>query len=108
MSNDNRKHPRVDILNLVSYDCIDDDGNHALQGMGRILDISRGGVRFETHVPVESRSRVIMKIGFKDEIIDTNGEVVYCRQVESAMFESGVCFLDINDRLTQIIDETIT
>ncbi|MEA2083816.1 MAG: hypothetical protein U9O82_06145 [Thermodesulfobacteriota bacterium] len=42
MSNDNRKHPRVDILNLVSYDCIDDDGNHALQGMGRILDISRG------------------------------------------------------------------
>ncbi|MCK5228647.1 MAG: PilZ domain-containing protein [Desulfobulbaceae bacterium] len=104
MSDNNREYPRIDMLNLLSYECMDDEGSPLLQGMGRILDISRGGVKIETHVKIELRSLVLMKIGFKDEIIDVKGEVVYCRKVESAMFESGVRFLGVNDRLIQIIE----
>ena len=47
MVDNNREYPRIDIFNLLSYECIDDEGSHLLQGMGRILNISRGGARLK-------------------------------------------------------------
>ncbi len=105
MSDDKRKHGRCDTLNLLSYECIDEEGGQLAKGMGRILDISHGGVNLETHVPVEIKDVVLMKIAFGDEIVDIKGEVRFCGEMESKMYESGVRFLESNDRLNQVIDE---
>jgi len=41
-----RKYYRAKIVNLLSYECLDDDGFLLDQGMGKILDISQGGAPY--------------------------------------------------------------
>jgi len=43
-SNDKRLHLRIDSLNLLAYSCIDDTGQVVVQGMGRTLNVSQGGI----------------------------------------------------------------
>ena len=107
MVTEKRKHNRISTLNLLSYVCLDEDGKHLEQGMGRTLDISQGGILMETHIQIKSKYILLMSLGFEDELIDIKGEVVYCREGASGMFESGVRFLETNERVSQIVEELI-
>jgi hypothetical protein len=48
-----------------------------------------------------------MAVGFEDELIDIKGEVVYCREGMSGMFESGVRFLETDERMNKIIEALV-
>jgi hypothetical protein len=76
--------------------------------MGRTLDISLGGILIETHVRIESKYILLMAVGFEDELIDIKGEVVYCREGAPGMFESGVRFLETDERMNKIIEALVT
>ena len=54
-TNEKRKHPRVNALNL-SYICLDEDQQVIKQGMGRTLNVSESGILLETHFPIEARA----------------------------------------------------
>ena len=107
MVTEKRKHQRIRTLNLLSYVCLDENSNHLEQGMGRTLDISQGGILMETHVQIESKYILLMSVGFEDELIDIKGEVVYCREGTSGMFESGVRFLETDEQMNQIIEKLV-
>ncbi|RLC31977.1 MAG: hypothetical protein DRH37_01750 [Deltaproteobacteria bacterium] len=107
MPTEKRKHQRVSTLNLLSYVCVDEQGNPLEQGMGRTLDISEGGILMETHVRIESKYIVLMAVGIEDELIDIKGEVVYSRKAKSGMFESGVRFLEKNEKMIQIVRDLV-
>ena len=108
MVTEKRKHQRISSLNLLSYVCLDEDGNHHEQGMGRTLDISQGGILMETHVRIESKYILLMAVGFEDELADIKSEVVYCREGAPGMFESGVRYLETGEKVNQIIEELVT
>ena len=107
MVTEKRKHQRISTLNLLSYVCLDEEGNSLEQGMGRTLDISEGGILMETHVRIETKYIVLMAVGIEDELIDIKGEVVYSREAKSGMFESGVRFLEKNEKMIQIVKDLI-
>ena len=44
---DNRKHPRFDSGNLLSYVCLDNQNKIVQQGMGKTIDVSEGGILLE-------------------------------------------------------------
>jgi hypothetical protein len=108
MVTEKRKHQRIQSLNLLSYVCLDEDGNPHEQGMGRTLDISQGGILMETHVRIESKYILLLAVGFEDELADIKSEVVYCREGAPGMFESGVRYLETDERVDQIIEELVT
>ena len=57
-----RKSGRIDSLNL-SYVLVDGDaGEPQKQTMGRTLDVSKDGIRLETHISVNPGSRILKKI----------------------------------------------
>ena len=105
MVDEKRKHPRVSTLNLFSYVCLDENDNTVGEGMGRTLDISQGGLLIETRDKIEAKYIMLLAVGFENELIDIKCEVVYSRRSESTMFESGVRFLESNDRMRNIIEE---
>ncbi len=107
MVEEKRKHPRVSTLNLFSYVCLDEKGNRIGEGMGRTLDISQGGLLIETRDKIEAKYIVLLAVSFEDELIDIKCEVVYSRRAESTMFESGVRFLESNERMQQIIQKLV-
>lgn len=108
MAIEKRKHQRVSSLNLLSYVCLDEDNNHLEQGMGRTLDISQGGILIETHLRIEAKYILLLSVGFEDELVDIKGEVIYCRQEDDGMFQSGVRFLEADKRVQEIIEELVT
>lgn len=92
-----RLHARISALNLISYVCMDETGQVILQGMGRTLNVSKGGILLETHVQIEPQHTMSLTIGLEDDLIDIKGTVVTCKPGEKDMFESGIQFSDIGE-----------
>jgi len=103
MAANKRKHQRVATLNLLSYVCMDEKGNKLDQGMGRGIDISQGGIRLETHVPITSHYILLVAIGVDDQLIKVKGEVMHCSGDDSGKYHTGVRFIETNEKIRRIV-----
>ena len=102
-----RIHVRVRSLNLLSYYCVDQDGLVVKQGMGRTLDVSKGGILLETHAPIDLQHTISLTIGLEDDLTDITGKVVYCKAGEPGKFESGIEFQEKDEAGLRILKEYI-
>jgi hypothetical protein len=105
--NERRRHRRYDSLNFVSYICSDIDGSLLEEGMGRTLNISKGGILLETTASINPRNLLVLGIGLKDEIADIKGEVIYSRNCDGGTIESGIQFLEIEEESLPILERYI-
>ncbi len=104
---ENRRHPRIESLNLIAYACMDSKGNLVNQGMGRTLNISEIGLLLETAFPLDCEDVMLMGVGIQDELIDIRGRVVYTRENHEKKYESGIEFIEIDNRSIKILKEYI-
>jgi hypothetical protein len=98
-----RKYPRVKTDNLISYVCMDEEGNELDQGIGRALDISQGGLLLESHTPIRSEKILLASVDVNNELIEINGEVAYCRESGPGMFLTGIRFLESNEKIRNVV-----
>ena len=98
-----RKHPRVDINNLVSYRCMDDSGNRTKEGRGKSVNISQGGILIETHDPFEWQDVLLLFIDIEDESVSIKGKVVYCNAANFGKFRTGIQFLETNEKIVSFV-----
>ena len=98
-----RKHPRVDINNLVSYRCMDDSGNRTKEGRGKSVNISQGGILIETHDPFEWQDVLLLFIDIEDESVSIKGKVVYCNAANFGKFRTGIQFLETNEKIVTFV-----
>ena len=98
-----RKHPRVDINNLVSYRCMDDSGNRTKEGRGKSVNISQGGILIETHDPFEWQDVLLLFIDIEDESVSIKGRVVYCNAANFGKFRTGIQFLETNEKIVSFV-----
>ena len=102
-----RKHERIDSLNLLNYTGFDKNGEKTLQGMGRTLNVSQGGILLETHLSFPQDCHISLTIGLEDEMIDIEGKIVYSREGENRKYESGIEFFEINEDCMRILNKYI-
>ncbi len=100
---DKRLHPRIDALNLIAYDCMDENGQVVMHGMGRTLNISEGGILLETHVQIEQQYDALLSIGLENDLIDIKGKVIASKPGKVGKFESGIKFLEIGETALSIL-----
>jgi len=98
-----RKHPRVDINNLVSYRCMDDSGNRTKEGRGKSINISQGGILIETHDPFEWQDILLLFIDIEDESVSIKGKVIYCNAANLGKFRTGIQFLESNEKIVSFV-----
>ncbi len=103
-----RKHSRIDSLNLLNYIFSDDSGSGSTQGMGRTLNVSESGILLETHTPIDVKSIISLTIGFEEDVVDIKGRVVYTKENDRKMSESGIEFFDIDETARKILNRYIT
>lgn len=103
-----RKHSRIDSLNLLSYLYFDENEEDANQGMGRTLNISESGILLETHSPIDTARLVSLTIGFQEDVVDIKGRVVYKKQNEKGLYESGIEFYDMDETARSVLRRYIT
>lgn len=93
-----RRKPRIDSHNLVSYLCFDEDNRESTQGIGRTLDVSEGGIRLETHIPMAIQRNISLTIGLDEDIMEFKGRLAYCKKREDGKFETGIEFSDMDKK----------
>ena len=102
MVTERREYPRIDSHNLV-YLVIKQDDEVIQQGMGRTLNISQSGIRLETSFVITQGHTIWMTIGFMEDTVDIQGELVYYLS-EGENYGYGMRFLDINTHAWDVLN----
>ncbi len=98
-----RKFYRIDSINLLNYVYFDENEEETNQGMGRTLNVSESGILLETHNAIDISHVVSLTIGFKEDVVDIRGKVIYNKENDSNMFESGIEFFDMDDSALSVL-----
>ena len=98
-----RRHPRITTSNVVTYVCIDEDGNEVGEGFGSALDLSLGGIKLATQEPVETPYVLLLAIDLEGDLLEVKGRVVYSRKADGKSFFAGIRFVDTEDKHHKII-----
>jgi hypothetical protein len=98
-----RKHPRIEINNLISYIFIVDCGNKKNDGRGKALNISHGGILIETNDSFEWQDILQLAIKVEDELISIKGKVIYCNAHDFGKFRTGIQFLETNEKILSFV-----
>jgi c-di-GMP-binding flagellar brake protein YcgR len=100
-----RKGPRVKSPNLLVYLCIDEEKNKIIQGMGRTLNVSEGGILLETHVPIDPRHTLLLTIAMEEDLMHFKGRIAHSREREDGKFEFGVEFLEMDEQKRRFLNQ---
>lgn len=77
------------------------------QGLGKALDISKGGMLLETPFPVENGLLSLMAVDKDNRLFEMEAELVYCKKSPSGMYHSGVKFIGTDSQVTSSITKLI-
>jgi hypothetical protein len=106
-ADEKRTEQRIESSNLLSYFCLDENNHKMMQGMGRTLNVSEGGIMLETHVPIDPRYIVSLTIALENELVDFKGKIAYSRKRVDGKFESGIEFIEMDEEKTQFFKQYI-
>jgi hypothetical protein len=98
-----RKHPRIQTRNLISHLSFDEHGNPISQGLGKAVDISKGGILLETPHPIESGLISLIAVGLDNKFIEIKGELVYSKRTDSGMYHSGIKFVGTDVQVIKFV-----
>jgi hypothetical protein len=103
-----RRHNRICSINIISYECLNDNQEVVAQGVGRTLNVSMGGLLLETYLPLNEDCRLSLTIDMHDDLVmDLKARVVYCRDRGNGKYESGIEFLESNEVINQEVRKHI-
>lgn len=103
MTIERRRHLRPEALNLLDYLVVDEQGRQGEYSMARTLNISKGGVLMETHIPLPLGQQVMITLGLGDQLIDVMGRIVYVTNA-SGRHQNGIEFFHVSDSDKRILD----
>ena len=106
MSTERRRYLRPEALNLLDYLVVDANGRQGEYSMARTLNVSKGGMLMETHIPLPKGQQVMITLGLKDQLIDVMGHIVYTTSV-SGRHQNGVEFFHVSDRDKRVLDSYV-
>ena len=92
MGKDRRTYPRVETNNLVAYVSFDPAGNEIEERMARALNVSPVGILIETPRELKSDRIRITAFDLDGKLIEIQGKVVHCRQIDQGNYQIGVSF----------------
>jgi hypothetical protein len=98
-----RASPRIRSLHLTSYLPKKGGRQEHIVSIGRTLDVSEGGMKLETHRPLDNGTRVELAIAVEDAVISAEGEVLYSKELVDGLFGTGICFTSMNEEDRQLL-----
>jgi len=106
---DRRKHQRVKTQNLISHFSVGETDKFVSEGVGKALNISRGGMLLETPYPIESDQLSLMAVDMEDNVFEINGRLIYSKKSSDRMYLYGVAFVGSDEQvaifLTKLVKE---
>lgn len=107
MNTERRRYIRPESLNLLDYLVVDEQGRSGDYSMARTLNVSKGGILMETHIPLPKGQQVMITLGLRDQLIDVMGRIVYT-SVEDGRCHNGIEFFHVSDNDKRVLDSYVT
>ena len=107
MSIERRRCIRPEVLNLLDYLVVDEQGRQGEYSMARTLNVSKGGILMETHIPLPRGQQVMITLGLNDQLIDVMGRIVYTSS-SSGRYQHGIEFFHVSDSDKRTLDNYVT
>ncbi len=106
MSENLRKHERINSSNLLYFCVKDENETITQQGMGKTLNVSESGIRLETNYPIDSKKTLWLSIGFEDDLVDVKGKIEYYIE-KNNQYEFGIRFIDLDEESRVILSQYV-
>lgn len=106
MTIERRRYIRPESLNLLDFLVVDEQGRPSEYSMARTLNVSKGGILIETHIPLPRGQQVMVTLGLKDQLIDVMGRIVYTAS-DSGRHQSGIEFFHVSDNDKRVLDHYV-
>jgi hypothetical protein len=98
-----RAFPRIEIESFVSYLAVDRNRQILGQGVGKVVNLSQGGIMLETGEPVEAPFVLLSVPDAEDHEVTLLGQVAHCRRNGSGDCRIGIKFLGNDDKKRGVI-----
>lgn len=93
-----RRHPRINISNVVSYNLFDENKNRIDNGKGRIQNLSQNGALVETSKPLSGSFIVLASIGLNGYMVKVKGSIIKTRKTDKeGLYLTGIEFIGPKD-----------
>ncbi|ADW16551.1 type IV pilus assembly PilZ [Desulfobulbus propionicus DSM 2032] len=106
MTTERRQYIRPESLNLLDYLVVDEQGRQGAYSMARTLNVSKGGILMETHLPLQQGQQVLITLGLKDRLIDVMGRVVYTTG-SAGRYHNGIEFFHLSENDRGILENYV-
>lgn len=106
MGAERRHFIRPEALNLLDYLVVDNQGRQGEYSMGRTLNVSKGGILMETHIPLPPGQQVMITLGLQDELIDVMGKIVYSTY-DAGRHQNGIEFFHVGDDDREVLNRYV-
>ena len=102
-----RIDPRINFIKPVNIKCIDSEGQITNLLTGVILDISKGGVKIESPITIESGFIIISTVDMKNKTYGIRGKIVYSVKKDSGGYLLGIKFEAPESSCTKFIKAAV-
>lgn len=105
MPPEQRKNPRVDSLNLVTFTSFDDEGVILSNAYSRTLNLSKEGMLIEMRQPPALNTLILVSLGIGEKIIQVQGKIVRAEPSEKDLFLVGISFINVNPYDQKVLND---
>lgn len=89
-----RRHPRINVSNVVSYNLFDENKKRIDNGKGRIQNLSQNGALLETSKPLSGSFIVLASIGLNGYMVKVKGSIITTRKTDKErLYLTGIEFI---------------
>lgn len=105
MSNQDRKSPRLDSDQFISYRVYDSEDRVCDEGMAKTKDISQSGVAVENRTAIEVGARVELTIALTEDLVKIEGIVRNVDKAGEDQYNIGIEFAEISQEQLEHISK---
>ena len=91
---------------MLDYLVVDDHGRQGEYSMARTLNVSKGGILMETHIPLPQGQQIMITLGLKDQLINVMGRIIYTSH-QAGRHQHGIEFFHLADHDKRILDQYV-
>jgi len=102
-----RDFSRVTKLLFTEMSSFDEKGEGATLSLGRTLNISEGGMLLEVAKSMPFQLKVSLRLGFQNEVIEMDGNVVHLGKTDGGDMEVGIEFVNPTEDQLKIIGQAM-
>jgi hypothetical protein len=106
MTQEKRRSDRFDTLHLSCVQVYKDDSVF-FEGMGRTLNVSKGGILLEIVCDQLLFGHIVLWIALEDDLVVLSGNIVHCDFKELRLFNVGIEFLKMSEKVAMTLDKFI-